>query len=235
MKKLALALSSISIFFFLITNQLTAQTNTFPDSGKVGIGTTNPIALLDIRGLSSGQRGLDITGSVGNSHIPYTNGQIYLTGDVSPNATGTGDLIFRTYNGSNYSHKFFIKGTSGNVGIGIGNPDEKLTVNGKAKVKELIVEENIGADFVFAEEYTLHTIFELEEFIKINKHLPEIPSAAEMKQDGVKVGDLQMRLLQKIEELTLYVIQLKKENANLHELLKNQGELVEKLNHKIKN
>jgi hypothetical protein len=105
----------------------------------------------------------------------------------------------------------------GYVGIGTTTPDQKLTVAGTIKARELIVEENAGSDFVFAEDYDLMLLEELEQSIKQNKHLPEIPSSEEMKEKGVAVAEMQMKLLQKIEELTLYVIDLKKENNVLKE------------------
>ena len=64
-----------------------------------------------------------------------------------------------------------------------------------------------GADFVFAEDYQLRPLSEVKAFIIENKHLPEIKSAQEMQEDGVSVSELQTKLLQKIEELTLYLIQ----------------------------
>lgn len=67
--------------------------------------------------------------------------------------------------------------------------------------------ESNGADFVFEEDYRLPPLPEVDAFIKMNKHLPEIPSAVESKNEGVNLGEMQTKLLQKIEELTLYLIQ----------------------------
>lgn len=66
-------------------------------------------------------------------------------------------------------------------------------------------------DYVFDKDYKLRTLDEVEDFIKIYKHLPEIPSAEEVVRDGIDVQTMDAKLLQKIEELTLYVIELKKE------------------------
>lgn len=85
-----------------------------------------------------------------------------------------------------------------------------IGISGIARAGEIIVEENTGADFVFEETYELPSLPEVEQYIRNHKHLPEIPSAEEMKKNGIKVGDLQMKLLQKIEELTLHVITLDK-------------------------
>jgi len=71
------------------------------------------------------------------------------------------------------------------------------------------------ADYVFEENYFLSPLSEVESFIKTNKHLPNIPSAEQFKSDGYKVGEMDEMLLRKIEELTLYIIELKKEIEEL--------------------
>ena len=96
--------------------------------------------------------------------------------------------------------------TNGNVGIGTTSPSYKLDVNGTIRANEIIVN-TTGADFVFADDYQLRPLSEVKTFIQENKHLPEIKSAQEMQEDGVRVNELQTQLLQKIEELTLYLIQ----------------------------
>ena len=92
------------------------------------------------------------------------------------------------------------------VGIGTQNPRYSLDVNGSIRAKEILVE-TTGADFVFADDYQLRPLSEVKAFIAENKHLPEIQSAKEMQEDGVSVSELQTKLLQKIEELTLYILQ----------------------------
>jgi hypothetical protein len=107
---------------------------------------------------------------------------------------------------------------SGNVGIGTANPQSKLAVNGTITAKEVVVSTEGWSDYVFKDDYKLMPLNELERNIKENGHLPEIPSAEEVKEQGVSLGEMQAKLLQKVEELTLYMIELKKEN----ELLKQQ-------------
>lgn len=97
--------------------------------------------------------------------------------------------------------------SNGNVGIGTDNPYYKLDVNGVIRAREVIVNLSSGADFVFEPGYQLKPLDEVHSFIKENKHLPEIPTAAEMTSGDTDLGELQVKLLQKIEELTLYVIQ----------------------------
>ncbi len=109
---------------------------------------------------------------------------------------------------------------SGVVGIGTANPDTsyKLSVNGKVRAKEIKVEA-AWSDFVFEEGYELMSLTSLEKFIKRNKRLPDIPSEAEVSENGVAIGEMHSKLLQKIEELTLYVLDLHKEGEALEELL----------------
>ena len=111
-------------------------------------------------------------------------------------------LTFRTNNSTN-GMKISL---NGNVGIGTSTPQYKLDVAGTIRAEELIVE-TTGADFVFAEDYQLRPLSEVKAFIDENKHLPEIQSAEEMQENGVSVSELQTQLLQKIEELTLYILQ----------------------------
>jgi hypothetical protein len=100
-----------------------------------------------------------------------------------------------------------------NLGIGVKNPTEKLTVDGKVKCEEIVVE-NVSADFVFNDDYKLRSLDEVEAFIKENGHLPDVAPASETSK-GINVGEFNTLLLQKIEELTLYMIELKKENEEL--------------------
>lgn len=99
----------------------------------------------------------------------------------------------------------------GIVGIGTTTPDAayKLSVNGKIRAKEVVVETG-WSDFVFDANYILKPLSEVEQYIKSFKHLPDVPSAEEIQQNGVSLGQSDAILLQKIEELTLYVIEQNK-------------------------
>lgn len=129
--------------------------------------------------------------------------QIAAKGDKDWNFTG-GGLLFQTYYNATAYTRMFIR-SDGNVGIGTISPTDKLSVNGTIRAKEVRV--NTGwADFVFEDNYALPTLSEVERHIALNKHLPGIPSAAEVEAEGVELGVISSKLLQKIEELTLYVI-----------------------------
>ncbi len=100
---------------------------------------------------------------------------------------------------------------NGNVGIGSYQVYDgyKLSVNGKIRAKEIQVRTD-WADFVFEKDYQLMPLAEVADFIQDNKHLPGIPSAAEVEEDGVDLGEANKLLLQKIEELTLHLIEMDK-------------------------
>jgi hypothetical protein len=110
----------------------------------------------------------------------------------------------------------------GNVGIGTGSTplaaNEKLAVNGLIHTKEVKVDLLNWPDYVFEKEYDLPSLEEVEKQIQVNGHLANIPSAKEVEENGVLLGEMNKKLLEKVEELTLYIIQMNKEI----ELLKTQ-------------
>ena len=110
---------------------------------------------------------------------------------------------------------------NGNLGIGTDNPNGwRLAVNGKIKAKEIKVETELR-DVVFCNNYNLPTLKEVENHINEKGHLRDIPSAKEVEKNGISLGEMDSKLLQKIEELTLYTIQQQKEIEELKSLVKN--------------
>lgn len=124
-------------------------------------------------------------------------------------------------------HSYFL----GNVGIGTSSPTERLSVNGSIRAREVKVESINWPDYVFSKDYKLLPLESIEQMINANGHLPGIPSAEEIKTDGLKVGEMSALLLKKIEELTLHLIELKKENKAIKNKVK---QLENKENKKIK-
>jgi hypothetical protein len=119
--------------------------------------------------------------------------------------------------------------SSGQVGVGtsynvssFNDASYKLYVEGGIRTRKVKVDQTTWADYVFHANYHLRPLHEVEQYIQQNHHLPEVPSAEEVKKDGLDVGDNQATLLKKIEELTLYVIDL---NNKLQQETKNQQQL----------
>jgi len=101
--------------------------------------------------------------------------------------------------------------SQGNVGIGTENPFAKLTVNGGILAEEVKVKSDISVpDYVFEPDYKLSTLAEIEAYVKEHKHLPEIPSAADIKKEGLNLAEMNLLLLKKVE-LTLHLIEKEKQ------------------------
>ena len=108
--------------------------------------------------------------------------------------------------------RIVVKGTDGNVGIGTDKTTGyKLSVEGKIRAREVVINLDTWADYVFADSFILMPIETLDSFIKADKHLPGIPSEAKVVEEGLSVSEMQVSMMQKIEELTLYIIQLQKQ------------------------
>lgn len=192
------------------------------ENGRIGIGTTYPSGILQI-----------------NADAPY----VYLTSTSAdaPNAairgnagtwlfgyggaSGNEDISVGTQDGSGQRTLTFAAGGSakmkilanGNVSIGTMDAGNyKLNVAGRLRAEEIVVN-TTGADFVFEPSYKLRSLIELETFIKQNKHLPDITPASEMQTNGVNMGDMQTKLLQKQEETVLYLIEQERKNSALEE------------------
>lgn len=147
--------------------------------------------------------------------------------DEPLSGTNTATVPYANAFAGNISFPNGIWKESGNVGIGTSTPTNMLDVNGTIRAKEVKVESG-WADFVFTPNYQLRSLAEVEEFIDQNGHLPDIPTAKEIEQNGVSLGEINAKLLQKIEELTLYLINKDKEIANLQQQIDDLRQIVTK-------
>jgi len=194
------------------------------NTGNVGIGTTTPAAKLEVDS-SSGGGTLVLGGIIGSKNDGY---ELNLVGSVPIDAGYTsqhggqirlggsarGDTMVNGIQFLQNSVEVARIANGGNVGIGTTNPTYLLTVNGPIRAKEVIVDTG-WSDYVFTPGYRLAPLHEVQQTIEKEGHLPGIPSAAEVARQGISVGDMQARLLAKIEELTLHVIDQEKRQERL--------------------
>ena len=217
----------LSIALILILFEVYSQENKIGSTGNVGIGTISPTDKLDVRGTisvgdNSGQYPFKIW-SGGTGHLNHMR--------IGTDFGHYGDAVielYQNYNGGDQQNpgKLIV---NGNLGIGTVNTGSwKLVVNGKVRAKEIKVETG-WSDFVFLDDYQLPTLKEVETHIKEKGHLKDIPSAKEVEENGIFLGKMDSKLLQKIEELTLYTIQQQKEI----ESLKKENEEIKFLNTKL--
>lgn len=141
----------------------------------------------------------------------------------------SGTIQFRTGQSNTYQTRMSIN-RWGNVIIGEPqsiNNTYRLNVGGKVRANEIVIN-TTGADYIFDPNYNLKSLPELEAFIVKNGHLPDISTAEEMQKEGMEVGELTTKLLAKIEELTLYLIQQDKEVRELREKVKEMDTINDK-------
>lgn len=218
--------------------------------GNLGIGTTDPKAKLHVFGQENGAfNGLVIdnkknygsgTGisqtsrivlSLTENGVPNPLDRIFgiiESGTLSESSSAEGKLSFYVREGGSVNEKLRIN-SNGNVGIGTTDPKNKLSVNGTIWAKEVKVSLSDAADWVFDANYKLKPLADVEKYIYENKHLPEIPSAEEFRQNDMNLSEMSNKLLQKIEELTLYAIEQQKELDRLKTENENYKLLAERL------
>jgi hypothetical protein len=227
-------------------------------TGRVGIGTSSPQSLLQVgedinSNLHSNiPNGVVITSNVGN--VASDRAILELHSPKAVNVLDIETLEYGTYIGNMgpnpkplhiqqqggyvgigdeaYSCALAV---SGNVGIGTApKASYKLAVNGGIVATSMDIMNPVPAsDYVFEKDYKLRTLKETETYVNKNKHLPEVPSAEEFKKNGYSVGTMDDILLRKVEELTLYMIELQKQNEAIqkqNDALKAKVEKLEKQN-----
>jgi hypothetical protein len=167
----------------------------------------------------------DVAGIINFKSATVDKGFVQLSGDNMRLGTfgsnASGKFIVRTGGGDR-----LIVDSDGNTMIGVSTPASgyKLSVGGKLICEEVKVQlSGSWPDYVFGEKYKLPSLQELQSYIQKNKHLPNIPSAAELEKNGMELGDMQKRMMEKIEELTLYILQQQKEIESLKLSLKKNG------------
>ena len=226
--------------------------------GNMGIGTTTPRGKLNIDlpmdgstaaiTIGSSNRG-DINVPIGRTTGGY-NIDFQTWRDVVPVQTGariraerinnfsannaltqTMDLAFYTSTGVDQSaltEKLRIR-SDGNVGIGTADPQAKLGVNGLIRAREVKVETGNWPDFVFSPKFILPTLNEVRVYIKKNQHLQGFPSADVVLKDGLSLGEMNRLLTQKVEELTLYLLEKDEHDKKQNQIIDQQNQQIKKL------
>jgi hypothetical protein len=188
-----------------LNNTLLKVTN----DGNVGIGVTNPTKKLEVNGT-----------------LGWGGGNAFLNNDqgasIELRGTGTPYIDFSNDLTSDYKARLILNSNNilqivGNVGIGTANTNGyKLAIGGNIIAEEVVVKlKQNWPDYVFHKDYKKTNLDELENYIYNNGHLPNIPDAKEISTQGVNVGEVQAKLLEKIEELTLYLIEQNKKIEKL--------------------
>jgi len=133
----------------------------------------------------------------------------------------TGPVLVRPlFSWGSYDNDYMIMTANGNLGVGTNKPDEKLVVKGKIIAEEIKVQAVNWPDYVFKPDYKLTSLAQTELFIQENGHLPEVPSAKQIKEEGLSVGEMNKLMMKKIEELTLHLIEKEKAMNEMEKRLK---------------
>jgi hypothetical protein len=210
-----------------VNNSNVVERMRITSAGNIGVGTAAPSVKFDVIGSGAANTDLRVNGRIQTGDASNFGGMWVSStlpmfiGQTNSNSLGLYNNGWR-----------LIADNNGNVGIGTTSPNQKLTVNGTIYGKEVKVDLNVpGPDYVFEKDYKLLSLEEIKSYIDQHKHLPEVPSAKEMEQNGINVSEMNMILLRKIEELTLHVIE---QNKLINQLQQNasldpSGKKVEEL------
>lgn len=192
---------------------------TIQTTGDVGVGTAAPQQRLHVKG-----NGIRVEEEVQGRAVEILAPVNGVNTRFHNHATGSG-FVFQ----NDASDALMVVQGDGNVGIGTATPSDKLAVQGTVRAQEVVVTLDNWPDYVFDEAYPLLSLEEVEHFITVNKHLPGMPSEEEVKAKGGQLGEVQAKLLEKIEELTLHVIsqnkQLKVQEQRFEQMAAENDEL----------
>lgn len=180
-------------------------------NGNVGIGTSTPSAKFDIYNPNGGLMINTGMGGVNPSLAIYMSNNAAAPGFRSSILFGNGS--FEIYDQTASTSRLWINKIDGNVGIGTTDTKGyKLAVNGSVVATSVTVKLYANwPDYVFMKNHKLPSILEIEKYVDKNKHLPNIPSATEIEKSGINLAQMDAKLLEKIEELTLYIVDLQKQ------------------------
>jgi hypothetical protein len=200
MKKIILSILVSAIAYETNAQWSSNGLNVYYNAGNVGIGTTTPATAFEIiKGNSFAKLSMSSTGSAAGT----------ITATLEPRYSGAGNVGF--FITTNSSLPVIINNicrvTTTGVSIG-ASTGYSLTVDGKIGAREVIVTTTTPwPDYVFSDNYKLMSVTELSSYIQKHQHLPELPSAKEVEQNGQDIAKINLLLLKKVEELTLYVIE----------------------------
>lgn len=198
--------------------------------GDVNIGGNRKLLVGGVPVINLNNNGNDI---YGNFRVLANHSAIYPDGMYINYGAPGGQLADVRFYADGTNERMIIKAANGNVGIGTPSPDEKLTVNGNIRAKKIKVTLSGWPDYVFSTAYQLPALHQVEEYIRLHQHLPGIPSAAELIKEGLDVGDMQQKQMQKIEELTLYLIEQNKKIATQDDIILKQQRLLLELEKRL--
>jgi hypothetical protein len=217
--------------------QIHSNGPSFINSGNVGIGTSSPASKLDVVGAINATEGIVSNAAISTGGFMLANQSKslrWIIRGLNPE-TGSGnegydlDFVRRNDAGALIGTALYIKRSNGNIGIGTATPGSyKLAVEGTIGARKVKVIQSSWADFVFAPGYGLPSLQDVEKYITAHRHLPDIPTAAEVQQDGQDLGEMNKKLLQKVEELTLYIIQLQKNSEAQLKMIQQLQEAIKK-------
>ncbi|TND03421.1 MAG: hypothetical protein FD123_3938 [Bacteroidetes bacterium] len=215
---------------------------------EVGVNTQTPAAMSKLNVHDGGLMLSGAVPGYGGPQLFFSNTQTQVEWamEYTTAATMSGINFWRPFGATGTIGNYFLfMGNNGKIGVNTDNPTAQLTVNGKTligdpgfvtnlpgnynlyvqngilaeKVRVAVSTSIYWADYVFADDYKLRSLSEVEKFIDANNHLPEVPSACEVEEGGIDVAEMDATLLKKIEELTLYMIdQNKKLEAQQQEI-----------------